>query len=125
MSTVPVDSRAGVALTVSVDREVSIAAVREEALVVDAEAVDGRAIGDSSRVRTSQADGGSVGGDDVQVLPARRGLARGGEGHGAVGGAVDCRVDWLGIEFMVFVVDLDEGYVRMRISRVSEVLPPA
>lgn len=89
VATVPVDSLDGV-LAVAINGEVSVTAMSEETLLVDTEVDGASALGDSSGVRTSEADGSGILLHDVQVLPAGRCLVFGSVGDSAgVGGGVD------------------------------------
>lgn len=89
MATVPVDGLDGV-VAVALNGEVSVTTVGEETLLVNAEVDGAGALGDSSGVRTSETDGSGILLDNIQILPAGRGLVLGSVRDGA---GVRCGVD--------------------------------
>jgi hypothetical protein len=89
VATVPVDGLDGV-VTVSLNGEVGVVAMGEVAVIVDTEVQGAGTLGNGTGVRKGEADGEGVLLDDVQILPAGRGLVLGSVGDSAgVGGGVD------------------------------------
>lgn len=86
VSSVPVDLLDGV-VTVSVNGEPGLAAVGEKTLVVDTESSEIAALGNGTRVRDGQANGGDLVLNNVQVLESSGDTVLSGVGDEAVGAA--------------------------------------